>query len=92
MAGCNAVLPTASTQENTPVTQTINSTINLINTTIVPTGLPVIPGGVAPKSPTSTSSTSSSTSSKDDKKTDTVATNDSGVKKNDAPANKMYCN
>jgi filamentous hemagglutinin family protein len=89
MAGCEVVLPTTQTQTNEPVTQAINSTVNLINTTIVPTGLPVIPGGTTPKSSTSTSGTSSSTSTK---KTDTVATNDSGVTKNDAPATKMYCN
>jgi filamentous hemagglutinin family protein len=90
--GCEVVLPTTQAQTNAPVTQTINSTINIINTTIVPTGLPVLPGGTTRGSSSSTSGTGSSSSSKDDKKTDTIATNDSGAKKNDATANKMYCN
>ncbi|MGZ3183842.1 MAG: beta strand repeat-containing protein, partial [Telluria sp.] len=130
LPGCQAVLPATSTPENKPVTDAVNTTVNVVvqSTTPVPVAVtlpaakpPAPPAPPAPaaasgsgsgagadstsssnsasssNAPTSSSSSDNKSSDKaDDKKTDdkkdATAPADSGVKKNDAPAPKTYCN
>jgi hypothetical protein len=98
LAGCSVVLPTTQTAANQPVTQAINSTINIINTSTTTSTTPIVTltalttnsnkadAGKDDK----TSETKKDDTKKDDTK-DTLVSDKTGVK-NDSPAKKLYCN
>jgi filamentous hemagglutinin family protein len=90
-AGCTLVLPPTASSEpgSTPITQAINSTVNIINTTTMSVPVLKVPPGDAGSSSSTTQSTSTDTPQKADTKV--VATTDNPGVQN-APAKKMYCN
>jgi filamentous hemagglutinin family protein len=83
-AGCVVVLPPTQTQSNTPIAQVVNTTINIINTSVVTVAT------MASSVKDAGKDDKSSTVKADDKKD--VATSDKMGAKNDDAAKKMYCN
>lgn len=96
LAGCSSVLPpTSPTAENQPITQAINSTINIINTSTIPptatlTALTTTDKDTSTGKDDKTSDNKLDEKKKDDKK-DIASSDKPGVKNEDA-AKKMYCN
>jgi len=93
LAGCESVLPVVSGNDNSqPVTQALNTTINIINTvTQTPTTVVSTGNGISSTSAGDGKSSNTKDDVKKDDKNDTVLAKDTGAKK-DEPVKKMYCN
>jgi filamentous hemagglutinin family protein len=89
-AGCSVVLPPLQQGPgNEPLSQAINSTVNLINTS---TTVSLAGGGDARKEDVKKDDGKKDDGKKDDGKKDSVTASDKSGAKNDDAAKKMYCN
>lgn len=85
LQGCNVVLPPASGNVSSSLTQALNATVNLINTSVTGTDI----GSGSTTKPSDTAATDNKSYAKASEKKDDAG-NDAGVKRD--VAKKMYCN